>query len=165
MDKPNLDKAEAAKDLEALALKISAGLLSTISCKIALDSSDPEEPKLLIDDWVTIIISIKDEESTSFTGAIKSVIKYSISHKKVISSHDRMEPDDVDVIEVSETKSPWQALETSFKLILENDLQRAIESVSEENAEQERREFEAEMENSLLHKRERSEFKDLLDPL
>ena len=159
------DILQTAATLKDLAEKVSKHL--PFPCRVELDATDPDNPEIIINDW--IIIALFLDEITSFTKRHKrQVIKYGVEHIVTRQSFSRDEPDDVDTVVDITVDRPCEAIKEAFKLLVINDLENAIDAVNEDEMiknEQEAEQMMAAEPRSAAQLEAQETHRELFDPL
>jgi len=149
---------QSAAKVKDLIEEISKAL--PFPCNIVMNVND-DEPEIVIDEWVIITFGTTFQETIGNQQLINPIeaVNYIVGYMEFHPST-REEPEDADYEDAFESINPWLAIQDAFKLLLNNNLEHAIENVRVTEAIKEEK-----VEQELVKDADRQSFKDLLDPL
>jgi len=129
-------------------------------CHVVMNVND-DDPEIVINEWVIITFEKKIKETIGHHELINPLetVNYIIGYMDFHPAT-REEPEDADYVDYSECNSPWVAIQDTFMLLIMNDLERAIESVKENESIKEEKE-----EQELIKDAMKGTMNELIEPL
>ena len=120
---------QSAAKIKDLIEEVSKSL--PFPCHVVMNVND-DDPEIVINEWVIITFEKKVKETIGHHELINPIemVNYIIGYMDFHLAT-REEPEDADYVDYSECNSPWVAIQDAFMLLIMNDLERAIESVKE----------------------------------
>jgi len=129
-------------------------------CNIVMNVND-DEPEIVIDEWVIITFgttfqaTIGNQRLITPLERINYIVGYMDFHPAT-----REEPEDADYEDAFESINPWLAIQEAFKLLLNNNLEHAIENVRITEAIKEEK-----VEEELVKDAVKGAMNELIEPL
>jgi hypothetical protein len=153
-----IDLLQSAAKLKDLIEEVAKTI--PFPCNIVMNVND-DEPEIVIDEWVVITLgttiqnTIGNNELINPIEAVIYIVGYMEFHPST-----REEPEDSVYEDSFESTNPWLAIQDTFKLLLNNNLEHAMENVRENQAIKEEQE-----EQKLVKDAMKDVMNQLIDPL